>query len=68
VAERFTRRIRTGNEGADVEIWYEGRCVARQERSFSERLKILSLEDYTGRAGEEPRVLAGCSSYDPIDV
>jgi transposase len=44
---------------AYVEIWHEGRCVARHERSFSRQQKILNLEHYLDVLAKKPGALAG---------
>jgi transposase len=44
---------------AQVEIWHEGRCVARHERCFSRQQKILSLEHYLDVLAKKPGALAG---------
>ena len=38
-----------------VEIWHEGRCVARHERCYSRLQEILDLEHYLERAGPQAR-------------
>ena len=42
-----------------VEIWHEGRCVARHERSYSRLLEILDLEHYLDVLDHKPGALAG---------
>jgi hypothetical protein len=42
-----------------VEIWHEGRCVARHERSYSRLQEILDLEHYLDVLDHKPGALAG---------
>ncbi len=42
-----------------VEIWYEGQCVARHERSYSRLQEILNLEHYLDALDHKPGALAG---------
>jgi transposase len=42
-----------------VEIWHEGRCVARHERCYSRRQQILNLEHYLDVLEKKPGALAG---------
>lgn len=44
---------------ANVEIWHQGRCVARHERSFGRSEKVLDLEHYLGVLLKKPGALAG---------
>lgn len=44
---------------AYVELWYEGRCVARHERCFSRQQKILNLEHYLDVLAKKPGAFAG---------
>jgi transposase len=44
---------------AYVEIWREGRCVARHERCFSRQQKVLDLEHYLDALTKKPGALAG---------
>jgi hypothetical protein len=44
---------------AYVEIWREGRCVARHERCFSRQQKVLNLEHYLDVLAKKPGALAG---------
>ncbi len=46
-------RVEAKAYAAYVEIWREGRCVARHERCFSRQQKVLNLEHYFGCAGQE---------------
>jgi hypothetical protein len=42
-----------------VEIWQEGRCVARHERCYSRQQQILDLEHYLDVLEKKPGALAG---------
>lgn len=42
-----------------VEIWHEGRCVARHERCYRRRQQILDLEHYLDVLERKPGALAG---------
>jgi transposase len=44
---------------AYVEIWREGRCVARHERCFGRQQKVLDLEHYLDVLTRKPGALAG---------
>ncbi len=44
---------------AYVEIWQEGRCVARHERCFGRQQKVLNLEHYLDALAKKPGALAG---------
>jgi hypothetical protein len=44
---------------AYVEIWHEGKCVARHERCFGRRQKVLNLEHYLDVLVKKPGALAG---------
>jgi transposase len=42
-----------------VEIWHEGRCVARHQRCYSRQQQILELEHYLDVLEKKPGALAG---------
>jgi hypothetical protein len=42
-----------------VEIWSEGKCIARHERCFSRQQKVLDLEHYLEVLSKKPGALAG---------
>ena len=44
---------------AHVEIWHQGKCVARHERSFGRSQKVLDLEHYLEVLIKKPGALAG---------
>ena len=44
---------------ANVEIWHQGKCVARHERSFGRSEKVLDLEHYLEVLLKKPGALAG---------
>jgi transposase len=43
-----------------VEIWHEGRCVARHERCYQRQQQILELEHYLDVLEKKPGAMAGC--------
>jgi hypothetical protein len=42
-----------------VEIWHDGRCVARHERCYSRQQQVLDLEHYLDILSRKPGALAG---------
>ena len=52
-------RVEVKTQAAHMEIWYEGRCIARHERCFQRRQKILNLEHYLDALLKKPGALAG---------
>ncbi len=44
---------------AMVELWHEGRCIARHERCYRRRQQILELEHYLDVLHRKPGALAG---------
>ena len=42
-----------------VELWHEGRCVARHERCYGRQQQILELEHYLDVLYRKPGALAG---------
>ncbi len=44
---------------ATVELWHEGRCVARHERSYRRQQQILELEHYLDVLYRKPGAMAG---------
>lgn len=44
---------------AHVEIWHQGKCVARHERCFGRAQKVLDLEHYLEVLVKKPGALAG---------
>jgi transposase len=42
-----------------VEIWYDGRCVARHERCYGRQQQVLDLEHYLDILSRKPGALAG---------
>ncbi|MDA8306959.1 MAG: IS21 family transposase [Deltaproteobacteria bacterium] len=44
---------------AHVEIWHQGKCVARHERSYGRSEKVLNLEHYLEVLLKKPGALAG---------
>jgi hypothetical protein len=53
------RKVEAKAYAAYVEIWHEGRCVARHERCFSRQQKVLNLEHYLDVLAKKPGALAG---------
>lgn len=57
--------LRTGMQvqakvyAATVELWHEGRCIARHERCYRRRQQILELEHYLDVLHRKPGALAG---------
>lgn len=49
---------------AHVEIWHQGRCVARHERSFGRFQPVLNLEHYLEVLQKKPGALAGSTALD----
>jgi transposase len=49
---------------AKVEIWYEGKCLARHDRCFSRQKKVLELEHYLDVLSKKPGALAGSSALE----
>ena len=52
-------RVEAKAYAAYVEIWYDGRCVARHERCFGRQQKRLMLEHYLDALSKKPGALAG---------
>ena len=52
-------RVAAKTHAAYVEIWQEGRCVARHERCFGRQQKVLNLEHYLDALAKKPGALAG---------
>jgi hypothetical protein len=44
---------------ACVEVWHDGRCVARHERSYGKGQQFLNLEHYLEVLERKPGALAG---------
>ena len=49
---------------AYVEIWYQGKCVARHERCFQRQQKVLDLNHYLEVLGKKPGALAGSTALE----
>lgn len=47
-----------------VEVWHEGRLVARHERSYSRQQKVLDLEHYLAALERKPGALAGSTALE----
>lgn len=59
VPVRAGQRVQSKVHAAYVEIWYEGKCVARHERCFGRQQKVLNLEHYLDVLAKKPGALAG---------
>jgi hypothetical protein len=53
---------------AEVELWHEGKSIARHDRCFSRQKKVLDLEHYLDVLSKEPGALAGSSPYRLADI
>ncbi len=49
---------------ATVEVWYQGRCVARHARSYGRYQQVLDLEHYLDVLEHKPGALAGSKPLD----
>jgi len=49
---------------ANIEIWHQGKCVARHERSFGRCVRVLNLEHYLEVLLKKPGALAGSTPLD----
>lgn len=49
---------------AEVELWHEGKCLARHDRCFSRQKKVLDLEHYLDVLSKKPGALAGASALE----
>ncbi len=49
---------------AHVEIWQQGSCIARHERSFGRYEKVLNLEHYLAVLLKKPGALAGSTALE----
>jgi hypothetical protein len=47
-----------------VEIWYQGKCVARHERCYERHQKVLELEHYLDVLSKKPGALAGSTALE----
>jgi hypothetical protein len=52
-------RVEAKAHAAYIEIWHEGKCVARHERCFGRQQKRLQLEHYLDALSKKPGALAG---------
>jgi len=41
-------KVQASLQAAHLEVWHDGRCVARHERCHSRRQQILDLDHYLG--------------------
>jgi hypothetical protein len=49
---------------AYVEIWHQGKCVARHERCYERHQKVLELEHYLDALSKKPGALAGSTALE----
>ena len=49
---------------AYVEIWHQGKCVARHERCYERHQKVLDLEHYLDTLTKKPGALAGSTALE----
>jgi len=49
---------------AYIEVWHQGRCVARHERCFLRQQKVLDLEHYLEVLEKKPGALAGSTALE----
>jgi hypothetical protein len=49
---------------AYVEVWSQGKCVARHERCFGRQQKVLDLEHYLNVLEKKPGALAGSTALE----
>jgi len=49
---------------AYVEIWHQGKCVARHERCFGRQQKVLDLNHYLEALERKPGALAGATALE----
>jgi len=47
-----------------VEIWHQGKCVARHERCYERHQKVLELEHYLDTLTKKPGALAGSTALE----
>jgi transposase len=52
-------RVQARAYAATVELWHEGRCIARHERCYRRQQQILELEHYLDVLHRKPGALAG---------
>lgn len=52
-------RVQARLHPSHLEVWHEGRCVARHERCYQRRQQILNLEHYLDVLDRKPGALAG---------
>lgn len=49
---------------AHLEIWHQGRCVARHERCFDRHQKVLALDHYLDELVRKPGAMAGSTALE----
>ena len=47
-----------------VEIWHQGRCVARHERCYERHQKVLELDHYLDALFKKPGALSGSTALE----
>ncbi len=58
------REVEAKVYSAYVEIWHQGKCVARHERSYERHKKVLELEHYLDALMKKPGALAGSTALE----
>ena len=53
-------KVQASLQAAHLEVWHDGRCVARHERCHSRRQQILDLDHYLDVLERKPGAMAGC--------
>jgi hypothetical protein len=52
-------QVQAKADASTVELWHDGRCIARHERCYSRQQQILDLEHYLDVLYRKPGALAG---------
>jgi transposase len=66
----YSAPLRAGTEvhaktyASTVELWHDGRCVARHERNYGHQQQVLELEHYLDVLYRKPGALAGSIALD----
>jgi transposase len=53
-------KVQASLQATHLEVWHDGRCVARHERCHSRRQQILDLDHYLDVLERKPGAMAGC--------
>ena len=57
-------KVQASLHAAHLEVWHDGRCVARHERCHSRRQQILDLDHYLDVLERKPGAMAGSKPLD----